>query len=425
MNEVMASISSALTLWLWQATLAFSLVSLILLLGHRHLLAWLGPRALYLVWVLLPVAALIPAVSQIAAPFLGSWQAPAQLSGLRSWTVMPEAITPALGGSSIYNVLALSFSLLWLVPALTMIIALAIQYRQLGQCHTSVYKGLRIQRSSAGSSPGVSGLINPRLHLPCDFEQRFNRREQRLIVQHELTHWRRHDLHANLLAWCLLACQWFNPLAWLAYRRFRADQELACDADVLAAQSKVFPRNKLSIQVCYANALLAAMQSVSIDAHPRRLWSNAACTHYGIALGDKAMAQERFNQLKQQQQPRRWPALASVSLVTLLGLATLGPVAANGGDDQAALSQATEAQTPIVRINPKYPEEAAEQGIEGHVDLSFVINDEGRVDRIEVLDAEPRDIFSAAAVEALQRWRYAPQNDLPQQIRLQFALNND
>ena len=33
----------------------------------------------------------------------------------------------------------------------------------------------------------------------------------------------------------ILALNWFNPVAWLAFRAFRADQELACDAAVAAA----------------------------------------------------------------------------------------------------------------------------------------------------------------------------------------------
>ena len=35
----------------------------------------------------------------------------------------------------------------------------------------------------------------------------------------------------------MLALNWFNPVAWLAFRAFRADQELACDAAVAAAGS--------------------------------------------------------------------------------------------------------------------------------------------------------------------------------------------
>ena len=39
---------------------------------------------------------------------------------------------------------------------------------------------------------------------------------------------------ANWVALAVLALHWFNPLAWYAFRAFRADQEMANDARVLA-----------------------------------------------------------------------------------------------------------------------------------------------------------------------------------------------
>jgi hypothetical protein len=53
-------------------------------------------------------------------------------------------------------------------------------------------------------------------------------------MEHELTHHRHRDIWWNMAAIAMLAVNWFNPLAWLAYRAFRADQELACDAAVAA-----------------------------------------------------------------------------------------------------------------------------------------------------------------------------------------------
>ena len=37
-----------------------------------------------------------------------------------------------------------------------------------------------------------------------------------------------------IVALLVLALNWFNPVAWVAFRAFRADQELACDAAVAA-----------------------------------------------------------------------------------------------------------------------------------------------------------------------------------------------
>ena len=82
-------------------------------------------------------------------------------------------------------------------------------------------------------SPAVTGLLRPTLLLPTGFERDFTVEEARLILQHELTHLKRHDLPLNTLLCVLMALHWFNPLLWLALFKARADREAACDAQVL------------------------------------------------------------------------------------------------------------------------------------------------------------------------------------------------
>ncbi len=84
------------------------------------------------------------------------------------------------------------------------------------------------------SGPMAAGIVRRRILLPVDFLARYSPQERRLALEHEAAHHDRGDLAANLAGLLLLAAHWWNPIAHAAWRAFRADQELACDATVLA-----------------------------------------------------------------------------------------------------------------------------------------------------------------------------------------------
>jgi protein TonB len=64
--------------------------------------------------------------------------------------------------------------------------------------------------------------------------------------------------------------------------------------------------------------------------------------------------------------------------------------------------------TPIVRIEPKYPIQAARDGKEGWVKLSFTINEIGGVEDVKIIEAQPKRLFDKEARRALRKWKYKP-----------------
>jgi beta-lactamase regulating signal transducer with metallopeptidase domain len=103
------------------------------------------------------------------------------------------------------------------------------------QCkiEAGIRRGVRIASAPRENSAAVFGFFRPCLLLPEGMLDSLERREARLVVLHELLHIRRGDVLVNWISVLTLALHWFNPLAWVAMRRLRADQELACDAAVL------------------------------------------------------------------------------------------------------------------------------------------------------------------------------------------------
>lgn len=212
-----------------QAALFSAAVALLALL--RPLLQRLGAGALYRGWLLLPALLLTTALPRPATePLRLVWQA----AGAALPPAAPALPAPPAGTAA-------AWLALWLVGAAGVLLVQAWRQWRLARL------GARLP---AGSSPALVGLLRPRVALPADFEQRFPPAQRQLILAHERVHLERLDNLWNLLACMLAALHWWNPLAWWAVRRFRADQELACDAAVLAAHP--------AARADYTQALLAA-----------------------------------------------------------------------------------------------------------------------------------------------------------------------
>ena len=79
---------------------------------------------------------------------------------------------------------------------------------------------------------------------------------------------------------------------------------------------------------------------------------------------------------------------------------------------------------PALRVPPDYPELARAQGIEGAVELEFLVSTEGTVAEVRVRSSEPPEIFDRAARHAVSYWHYCPIAEATRsQVRLAFELD--
>ena len=79
------------------------------------------------------------------------------------------------------------------------------------------------------------------------------------------------------------------------------------------------------------------------------------------------------------------------------------------GASQLAVAGGTDRDVvPQVRIQPDYPLQARQKGIEGWVDVQFTVGADGSVRNPVVVNAEPKKIFDRAAIQAVKGWKYNP-----------------
>lgn len=93
-----------------------------------------------------------------------------------------------------------------------------------------------LRLSDQTTVPLACGLWRAVLLMPADAEG-WSADRRRVVLLHELAHVKRRDCLVRAAAQAACALEWFNPLAWLAVRRLRIEQERACDDLVLTADT--------------------------------------------------------------------------------------------------------------------------------------------------------------------------------------------
>ena len=89
------------------------------------------------------------------------------------------------------------------------------------------------------------------------------------------------------------------------------------------------------------------------------------------------------------------------------GGVALGQRLVEGNEESLELVMASDL-TPLTMLPPQYPPTALMRGLEGWVDLVFLVTAEGTVEEPTVVAAKPTRTFDAAARAAALHWRFRP-----------------
>ena len=283
-----------MTAWFF-TNLAWASVLMLAVLAVRRPFARLfGAGPAYALW-------LLPALRLVMPP-LPAWPVPSPLPSqtLIVWAEDAAAPLPPDGGPGQWVPILLA---LWALGAAALLVWQWLAYRRflarlsLSSRSLGAHCGLPLVESGAVQGQLALGLLDRRIVVPLDFMTRYSQEERELALAHETVHHRRGDIWWNHGALVILALNWFNPIAWFAFRAFRADQELACDAAVTAAASA-------ETRAAYAQALIKSASRPGLI---------AACP-----LNHADQLKRRLRMMKDHRRSRR-RMLGGAAAVVLLG----------------------------------------------------------------------------------------------------------
>ena len=379
--------------WLIEQQLLLSLLFAGFVLLERFGLKTLGSRFVYKLAWLIPASVLLANLPSAIKPL--------QNSGISYYLITPNQV--------LTNSLSVSLALLYVIITTVLLIAAVVthtrfvkglQFTELAN-FKQVITGVKTYTSAQVATPMVIGVFNSKLVLPHNYNTQFDNTTLALILEHENVHIKRKDNLINVLLLLATILLWFNPLAWMAYASCRRLQELTCDERVLSNKTT-------QQQILYSKALINCAANA-----PAGLM---AYSHYG----DKKTMLQRLTNIKHNGAHSR---LAKGS-VLLIAASLLSGLAVAKQPEASAKKETSIA--PVMRIEPLYPKQAAEQGISGSVVLKYDITPAGKTANINVVKAEPEAVFNKEAKRALMQWQYTP-SSMGQQnvlIQLDFALNS-
>ncbi|AMV05777.1 TonB family protein [Xanthomonas citri] len=341
---------------------------------RRVLRAWLGATAAYAIWAAVPLAVLAAAIPgpPIAAAL----------------PKMPAMVAMPLNLQSSEHAWAGQLLAVWLTGGVAMAVALWWRQhrfmRRLGVLHA--LDGELWAATRDVGLPVSVGLWRPRIVLPMDFDTRYSAAERTLILAHERLHLRRGDLYANLLAALLLCIGWCNPLMHLAWRAFRLDQELACDAEVLTR----YPGKRRS----YATAMLKT--------HCGAGWTPTACRWNA----PHALTQRVAALLKPAVEMPR--ARRNLRVVVAMAVMVSGACWAFQPARLQGMRVPGNALDFRAMQPPGYPPDAVAAGLAGFVELQIAVSPTGTPEHIAIVRSTPAGVFDQTVLDAARHWRFTP-----------------
>ena len=202
--------------------------------------------------------------------------------------------------------------------------------------------GVPVFETGSGGMPMTFGFLRPAVFMPADCLG-WSEDRRRVVLLHELAHVRRGDAATHLMARTALNLNWWNPLAWIAWREFLKERERATDDLVLCAGARASE---------YASHLLEVARS--LHAAPV---SNCAA----VAMARRSQLEGRLLAILDSKIDRKpISGAATPALIALLAALVMAPFAAVLAQEQPAQTVPPEIDATIRAANSQKNHEILE-----------------------------------------------------------------
>ena len=168
-----------------------------------------------------------------------------------------------------------------------------------------------------GSMPMTWGILRPAIFMPRDAAG-WTEERRTMVLLHELAHVRRGDVATHLAARLALVLNWWNPLAWIAWRDFLKERERATDDLVLHSGARASE---------YAGHLLEVARGM--QSQPALAWG-------AVAMARRSQLEGRLVAILDPKLNRKTPGRASALVTALLAVAMAAPFGALRAQDPAS-----------------------------------------------------------------------------------------
>ena len=270
-------------------------------------------------------------------------------------------------------------------------------------------------------SPLLVGIVKPKLYLPSHWSS-WSSEELRGVVAHELAHRDNRDIWVLIFQAIAMALFCINPLVWLLNRRLTFLRELRCDEAVLRETNLTpaeygrllfgFVDRRPALSALYFNERGTALKkrleyvlNFKEDNVKRSRWQLVIPILIGLAIVPFSIREaytqdEGDHEVMGLAEDKKKPEPTSEQPTT-------SPASVDADSSEIFEYKEVEVKPhPLDLTTPVYPEKARKERIEGKVSLKLLVNVDGSVSDVSVLEGS--GIFHQAAIDAIFQSQFKP-----------------